>query len=88
MAALTSAERERVHRLLMRRWSGQREACTFTKAELRAAVDAIDTWLEANATTINQQFPAAFRTTATPAQKAAVLSYVAMTRFGDDPREG
>lgn len=54
---------------------------TLTKPELRAAVDAIDTWFDTNAATLNAALPAAARTKMTTQQKAALLSYVIAKRY-------
>jgi hypothetical protein len=61
---------------------GNLEACGFTKADLRAAVDATDTWIDNNAASYNSALPAAFRTTATATQKTLLFCYVAMRRHG------
>lgn len=87
MAHLTEVERARTWRAALRRLSKVREPVAFTKQDLREAVDALDDFLEANAASINQALPTAFRTQATPGQKALLLSYVALRRYGDDPRE-
>lgn len=58
------------------------EACAFTKTDLRAAVDAADTWVDSNAASFNTALPAAFRTTASLTQKTLLLCYVAMRRAG------
>lgn len=79
MAVLPDVDRNRVLRYYMRQQLGD---TTFTKAELQAAVNAIDTFLENNATAVNNAFPVAFRTAATTAQKAAVIGFVAMRRAG------
>ena len=81
MAALSDEERRRVWAQYMR-LGVSLGVMDFSKAELRAAVDAIDNFLETNATAINNAFPAAFRTKATASQKAAVVGYVAMRRAG------
>lgn len=87
MAALTEPERQKIHRALMRRWSHLFEPCAFSKADLRASVDAIDAWIDANAGTINQEFAGTFKSGATAEQKALLFSYVALTRYGDEPKE-
>lgn len=79
MAVLPDLDRNRVYRYFMRQQLGNTD---FTKAQLQAAVNAIDDFLEANAATLNNAFPAAFRTAATTAQKAAVVGFVAMRRAG------
>lgn len=56
--------------------------CAFTKPELVAAIDATDQWVEDNTASFNSALPVAFRTSATAAQKAAVLAYVLWRRIG------
>ncbi len=58
------------------------EGCAFTKTDLRAAVDAADTWIDSNASSFNTALPVAFRTNASLAQKTLLLCYVAMRRAG------
>jgi len=87
MAVLSDAERRKIWAALMRRWSAARDGCGFAKADLRAAVDALDDWLDGNAVQINATLPQPFKGAATPEQKALLLSYVALVRYGEDPRE-
>ena len=79
MAVLPEADRDRVWRAFMRR---NLEAASFTKAQLRAAVDATDDWIDTNAASYNSALPAGFRTTATATQKTLLFVYVAMRRRG------
>jgi hypothetical protein len=79
MAVLSTEERRRTLAHMMRQALG---TISITKPQLRAAVDTIDDFLEAQASTINQAFPVAARTGLTTAQKAAVVSYVAARRAG------
>jgi hypothetical protein len=58
------------------------EACSVVKADLRAAVDALDTFLDTNATAINNAIPQPARGALSTAQKARLLAYVAMRRWG------
>jgi hypothetical protein len=60
----------------------------FTKAELRAAVDAADQWLDDNAASFNSALPVAFRTTANQAQKNLLVSFVTEMRAGVVRPEG
>jgi hypothetical protein len=53
---------------------------TLTTDEIRAAIDAIDDFLDNNQAAINSAFPLPFRTTATLPQKALVVAFVAMKR--------
>lgn len=79
MAVLSDADRRRV-------WSGliRRELAipTLTKADYRAAVDAADAWVDANAASFNNALPAAFKNNASTAQKALLLMLVTARRFG------
>lgn len=82
MALLDSANRLQVFALIMRHWSDLREACSFTKAELSAAVDATDQWIEDNSASFNTALPLAFRTKATALQKTILFCKVALRRAG------
>lgn len=53
----------------------------LTKAELRAAVDALDVFLNDNAATINNTIPQPARGALTSAQKALLLQYVVAKRY-------
>lgn len=81
MAVLSNADRIAVWTEWMRQ---NKIAITgaLTKAELRAAVDALDDFLNTNATTINNAIPLPARTVLTTPQKAALLSFVVMRRWG------
>jgi hypothetical protein len=79
MAALDSTNRARITAQWMRE---NAETCGFTKAQLRAAVDATDAWIDANAAGFNTALPAAFRTSASAAQKTLLFCFVAMRRAG------
>jgi len=82
MAALPTADIDRILRGLMRWWSNLREqTAVFTKADLRDAVVAADAWIDANAVAYNSTLPATFRTSATTAQKSLVLVAVILMRF-------
>jgi hypothetical protein len=56
--------------------------CAFTKADLAAAVNATDDWIEANQAAFNTALPTAFKNNATLAQKTLLFCYVAMRRAG------
>jgi len=51
------------------------------KTDLREAVNAIDDFLNTNASAINSAFPVAARTTLTVKQKALLLEYVISQRY-------
>lgn len=79
MAALPDLDRNRIWRYFMRR---NTDACAFTKADMRAAVDATDSWIDTNASAFNSALPTAFRTNATQVQKTLLFCWVAMRRAG------
>lgn len=54
----------------------------LTKDDLTAAVAGLDDWLEANAAGANAAIPQPARAALSAPQKAALLSYVALARFG------
>ena len=80
MAVLDATNRFRVWAHAMRNWTGSLTG--VTKADLRAAVDATDDWIETNQAAFNTALPVAFRTNAILAQKTLVFCYVAMRRAG------
>lgn len=84
MAILSETDRARAWRALMRYWSNQRESVAVTKDQLRAAVDAVDSWIDANGAALNTALPAAARTALTLEQKALVLATVALMRRSPD----
>jgi hypothetical protein len=54
----------------------------LSKADLRAAVDATDDWIDSNAASFNQALPVAARTELTATQKTFLFCYVALRRAG------
>lgn len=82
MAVLGNAARIGISRHIQRHWSGLRESCGFTKAQLLAAVNAADQWADDNAAAYNSALPAAFRNSATLGQKTLLLMYVIARRAG------
>lgn len=82
MAVLTAPQRAAVKALMMEDLSRAREAAPLTKAELQAAIDATDDWIDTNASAFNLALPVAARNGLTAAQKARLFSAVALKRFG------
>jgi hypothetical protein len=80
MAALSAEDRRRVWAHIMRNWDSG--SISVTKADLRAAVDATDQWIEDNQAAYNLALPQPFRGAATTAQKTLLFCYVAMRRKG------
>jgi hypothetical protein len=62
----------------MRNWPGSFTG--VTKAELKAAIDATDDWIETNQTSFNTALPQPFRGSANLTQKTFLFCYVAMRR--------
>lgn len=81
MAVLTEQERQAAFEEFQTELSRDRDACAVTKADLRAAVDALDAFLDTNAAAINQALPLAARQGLTTAQKARLLIYVVRRRW-------
>ena len=81
MAEMVSEDRRQVWAETMREWSSANESVGITKADLRAAVDAIDTWLSSNAAGLNAAIPQPARGALTTAQKARLLQFVVARRY-------
>ena len=70
--------------VVWQRWMRENnESCGISKADLRAAVDALDQFLEDNAGAINTAIPQPARGALTVAQKARLLAYVTIRRWGE-----
>ena len=82
MAALPTADRQRIKRGLARWFSGLRELLNLSDADFQAAVDATDTWIDANAAAYNTALPVAARTNLTASQKTLLFVAVALMRQG------
>ncbi len=54
----------------------------FSKADIRAAIDAADAWATANAASYNTALPTVFKNGASASQKALLLAYVCIRRAG------
>lgn len=79
--ALVENERKAVWRQWMREWSKTHRSIALTKADLRAAVDAVDNWIDANQASYNNALPANVRSELTTEEKAELLMYVVDRRF-------
>jgi hypothetical protein len=79
MAALSDTARKKLWALFM-----SKGHCpgAISKTALRAAVDDLDDWVEAQALTINAALPQPFRAAATSDQKAILLAYICLQRAG------
>jgi len=76
----------RIWRAMMRYGSRIEIGWTWniTKAQISAAVDATDQWIDDNQAAYNTALPAAFRNNATQAQKTVLFCAVALMRIGID----
>jgi hypothetical protein len=82
MAALLSADRLAVGAAFQSDCSQAREPFgAVTKADIQAAVAAIDDWIVANQTGFNNALPAAAKANLTAAQKANLFARVLKRRF-------
>lgn len=83
MSTLTPESRaavsQEIEDYLSRHWEG----CSIGKQDLRAAVDALDSFFDANAVAVNNALPAAAKAGLTTTQKALVLMYVIKRRYLD-----
>ena len=78
MAVLSDSDRLAVAADFMRT---EESTIACLKADLKAAANALDTFLNNNASTINQAIPAAARSALTTAQKARLLVWVIRQRY-------
>ena len=78
MAVLTSEQRFALWAEFQRGDTGE---MALTKPELRAAVDALDDWFDANTATINAALPQPARGALTQRQKAMLFMHVLTQRF-------
>ena len=78
MAVLPDADRAAVWADLMREISNERESCPLLKTQLREVIDAIDTWRNANAASLNSAIPQPQRGLMSAALKARI--FTAITR--------
>lgn len=82
MAELTSGQRAKLHAAVMRALSlPGSNPLSINKTESRAVVDALDTWTNSNASTINTQIPQPARGALTPGQKAVYFDAVQIARY-------
>lgn len=91
MAVLNDADRVKVWQDYMRKLSADSAASVnagtgsipiaVNKVELRAAINAIDAWVDANASSFNTAIPQPARAALTAKQKAELLMFVVLRRF-------
>ena len=81
MAVLTNVDRKELWAEFMRYSSSIWEWIGLNKAELRAAVDATDSWIDSNQAGFNNALPAAAKSNLTQKQKVRLFLEVAKKRF-------
>lgn len=81
MAVLTTPERKALSADVQREVSRLREPITISKADLQAAINATDDWVEANSTSFNTAIPLPARTALTLKQKTQLFMRVVRKRF-------
>lgn len=82
MAILSTQARQVAFKGFIDELNSIREPISTLKGELQAAIDAADQWLEDNAASFNSALPVAARTKLTSKQKARLLVYVIIQRYG------
>ena len=81
MATLTTEDRRRIWRGLMRYWSNLREALgALSKNDIQEAVNATDAWIDDNQASFNTALPQAARDELTQSQKTLLFCAVALAR--------
>jgi hypothetical protein len=81
MAVLSDADREIALREFLRRtYMEDGDRCDFDQTMIRTALNGLDDWLEAHMSEANLALTQPFRGTANLAQKATLLSCIALRR--------
>lgn len=81
MAELDSTTRAELWREWMADLSRRRDSLALAKGDLAAAINALDTWVNTNAATINAAIPQPARGVLSTAQKAELLMLVVAKRY-------
>ena len=84
MAILSDNMRKALWAKFMSDESSARGVIATNKSDLRAAVNAIDQWVDDNQASFNTAIPQPARGVLTAAQKAALLMYVVTKRFEEE----
>jgi hypothetical protein len=81
MTILIDQDRFDVWADIMRLVSADKETVSTTKTDLRAAVNAVDDWVNTNASGLNTAIPQPARSALSSTQKARLLMLVIQKRF-------
>lgn len=83
MALLSDSDRQICARAWIEHLFVQAGAtANMSYADIKAAADATDIWVDTNQSAFNLALPLPFQTTATLAQKSALMAYVTLKRGG------
>lgn len=81
MATLNAADRLEAAAEFMRGRTEARDPIVGVKADIRAAFNAMDVWMEANAASLNAAIPLPARTALTQQQKAKLFQKLVDWRY-------
>lgn len=82
MAVLTNGDRANINAEFQRELSALfEEIIGMSKSDLRAAINATDSWINSNTTSFNNALPAPAKANMTAKQKARLFFAVAQKRF-------
>lgn len=81
MPLLSADDRAGLRADLAKALSRDREPIAVTKAEVLAAVNAMDQWVDDNAASFNQAIPEPARSALTANQKARLLAFIVRRRW-------
>ena len=81
MAVLPDSDRANIWAQFMQVLSNDHDPLGLSKPDLRAAVNAIDDWVNTNAAVFNLAIPQPARTVLTARQKARILALVVLRRY-------
>ena len=81
MALLPQGERDAAYKEYTNGGNCDGGLSALSTADVKAAVAALDQWLEDNAAAANAALPVAFRTAASDRQKALLMSFVIYRRY-------
>jgi hypothetical protein len=77
MAVLDDQTRQSLRNYVMRRWG-----VAITKDDLRAGIDATDSWIDTNSNSYNTALPLAARNGLSAQEKTVLFCIVALRRAG------
>lgn len=81
MAVLPGTDRLKAYVSNVQELMGAGETIAITKADLLAAINAADDWVNTNSTAFNNALPTAAKNNLTARQKARLLSWVIRRRY-------